>query len=261
MSELARWTIKRDLGGVWHAFGPGGEDVSFDTWRSSIDYVRTRTSRGPGRRPPAHLRRQRLRPWKVLALVGLVTVVLLGGITASWAFWTDSSTVTGGTLTSGSMDMQLSANGTTWGAVGLGTAFDDSSVITASNITPSESYAFTLSLRNVGQADFTYTATVIQASPWTFVSTPITVRFYAGGTPSTDTTYPIQKTCSGGTALGSATTVTSSASSLLTTARRLNAGSSDPLCMEVAMATSADNGNQGQSGVLRFDFTATQVTS
>jgi predicted ribosomally synthesized peptide with SipW-like signal peptide len=194
-------------------------------------------------------------------LLSLVSVVVLGGITASWAFWADSSTVTGGTLTSGSMDMQLSANGTTWGAINLGTAFDDSAVITASNLTPSESYAFTLSLRNVGQADFTFAATVSQGSTWTFVSTPITVRFFAGGTPSTDTTYPIQKTCSGGTALGSVTTVGASATSVFTAARRLNAGSTDSLCLEVAMATSADNTNQGQSGRLRFDFTATQVTS
>jgi hypothetical protein len=182
-------------------------------------------------------------------------------MTAAWAYWSDTATVQGGTLTSGSMDMQLSANGTTWGAIGLGTAFDDSAVITASNLTPSESYAFTLSLRNVGQADFTYSATVSQGSTWTFVSTPITVRFFAGGTPSTDTTYPLQHTCSGGTALGSVTTVGASATGVFTAARRLNAASSDQLCLEVAMATAADNTNQGQSGILRFDFAATQVTS
>lgn len=201
--------------------------------------------------------RHSLRRAAVVAAAGLLVTA---GIAGTYAFWVDSATVTSGSITSGSMDLQLSNDASAWGAVGIGTAFAANS-IAATDITPSESYAFTLHVRNVGAADFTYTGTVVRGSSWTFVGDPITVRFYAGGTPSVDTTYPIQKTCSGATALGPAVTVAATTTAIFTTARALSHGTSDALCVEVAMAAGADNTNQGKLGVLRVDLAATQVTS
>ncbi|MEZ0580025.1 SipW-dependent-type signal peptide-containing protein [Nocardioides sp. MH1] len=195
----------------------------------------------------------------------VLTLGVLGalGVTSTSAYWTDDAVVPSGQIASGSMDLQVSNDNTTWGAVGPGTAHS-ATHITVANLTPSEAYAFPLFVRDVGQADFTYTATVTQgASPaWGFVGTPITVQVYAGAPNTTDTTYPIQQSC-GGTALtASAVTVTASSSSVMTAARRIGKGASDAqLCVLVSMVSSATNTNQGKQGQLRFDLTATQVTS
>lgn len=194
------------------------------------------------------------------AAVALAGLLVVAGIAGTYAFWVDSATVTSGSITSGSMDLQVSGDASTWGAIGIGTAFSASGIASA-DITPSESHAFGLHVRNVGAADLTYTGTVVRGSTWTFVSDPITVRFYAGGTPSVDTTYPIQQTCSAGTALGPAVTVGATNTAVFSAARALAHSTSDALCVEVEMTAGADNSNQGKSGILRLDLAATQVTS
>jgi predicted ribosomally synthesized peptide with SipW-like signal peptide len=196
------------------------------------------------------------------ALLTLGVIASLGAV-GTGAYWTDSAVLNGGTITAGTMDLQTSQNGSTWDAVGTGTAGTGSS-INVSNLTPSEAYAFPLYVRNVGNASFTYTATVTQGSSpaWAFSSGAITVQLFAGAPVTTDTTYPIQQTC-GGTALTtSAVTVTAANQSVITTSRLLAKGAVDTqLCVLVTMATSADNTNQGKQGQLRFDLSAAQVTS
>ena len=215
---------------------------------------------------PDRGRRRAERRWfgrgRTRALLSLGTVLALA-VTGTAAYWTDTATVTGGTITSGSMDLQVSNNGSSWGAIGSGVGHS-ATHLTVTGMTPSESYAFPLHVRNVGDADFTYTVTVTQGTTptWGFVGQPITVQVYRGGTPSTDTTYPIQQECSGGTSLGAAQTVTAGASSVVPSPERLNAGdAAQTLCVKVSMLSSATNSNQGKSGQLRFDITATQVTS
>ncbi|MEX0428698.1 hypothetical protein AB3X52_13800 [Nocardioides sp. DS6] len=200
--------------------------------------------------------------WRVRASLGLAAAslaVVALTTNGSWAFWTDSSTVTGGALTAGTMDLQLQTTNPN-GAVGLATAYSASD-IAVSGLTPSEARAFPVTVKDVGNADFTYAATVTQGtSPsWGYAAGDITVRFYAGTPDTSDTTYPIQQTC-GGTALTAAVAVGTSGTTVIPS-RRLAAGASESLCVVVTMATTASNADQGQSGSLRFDFTATQVTS
>lgn len=193
------------------------------------------------------------------ALLSLGLLLTLGVVGTS-AYWTDTATLTGGTITSGSMDLQLqTASGA--GAVGTGTGHTESG-IAISNLTPSESYAFPVTVRNVGNADFTYTATVSRGGTpaWTFVNDPIQVQFFVGNAIVDDTTYPIQKTCSGA-AIGSPATVAAGSTAVIATARRVGAGATDPLCLKVTMVTAADNANQGKQGQLQFDLTAVQVTT
>lgn len=194
------------------------------------------------------------------AILSLGVVAALG-VTGTSAYWTDEAVVSGGSISSGSMDLQVSADGTTWTAVGIGTP-GTAGHITVSNLTPSEAYAYPLRVRNVGDADFTYSATVTRGSSpaWTFVGDPVTVRVYAGSPVTTDTTYPIQQTC-GGTALTAAVTVTASSTTVVPS-RPVGAGATDAqLCVLVTLASTADNANQGKQGQLRLDFTAQQVTS
>ena len=70
------------------------------------------------------------------------------------AFWTDSATMTTGTITSGSLDLQLNGNLAGQGGTWTNSAF------TFSNMIPGESFAVTVPVqRAAGTAPFTYTAT------------------------------------------------------------------------------------------------------
>ncbi len=187
----------------------------------------------------------------VLAALGAV------GTSASWS---DTASLTTGPVTSGAMDLQLQTATAGVGGVGLGTGHT-AAEIAASNLTPSESEAFAFTVRNVGNADFTYGATVTQTGTWTFAAGAITVQLFSGGTPSTDSTYPVQEACAGGTAITTSVAVTGSNTVVVPSTRSLVRSTNDSLCLVIAMATSADNTNQGKQGTLKVDFTANQVTS
>jgi len=196
------------------------------------------------------------------AVLALGSLLVLGAV-GTTAYWTDTVVVTGPSIASGSMDLQVAAStGGTWQAVGTGTNWTGATHIAVSNLTPSESYAFPLAVRNVGQANLTFTATLTRgaAPAWGFVDGAITVQVFRGGTPSADTTYPIQQVCSGGTSLGPAVAPTSGNLNVVT-GEALAAGTSQGLCLMVTMVSEATNANQGKSGSLRLDLTATQVTS
>jgi predicted ribosomally synthesized peptide with SipW-like signal peptide len=228
------------------------------------DHRATRRTRRADRRE-ARSHRVRAR-WfgrgRTRALLSLGAVFALG-VTGTTAYWTDTATISAGTITAGSMDMQLSNNNSSWSAVGTGTGHT-AGHIEVPDLTPSESYAFSLYIRNIGDADFNYTATVTRGtSPsWNFTGDPITVQFFKNASPTSDSSYPIQRTCSGGSSLGSAQTVTSGNNSVVPNPERLDQNAaSQTLCVVVAMSSSAGNGNQGKQGQLRFDFSAVQVTS
>lgn len=194
------------------------------------------------------------------ALLSLGVVLVLGAVGTS-AFWTDTATVNAGTVTSGTMDLQLQVprSTTIWEVVGTGGSVTDTT-LAVGNLAPGESQAFNLAARNVGQPTFTYTALVAQAGTWTFVNNPIQVRFFAGATARASNTsaYPRTGTCSG-TALGTGPVTVTPESSLVIPARTLASGASEQLCLVVSMVLAAANDNQGRTGSLRLDFSATQV--
>lgn len=208
----------------------------------------------PRRRAP-RLDKQRMVLAIAAAAVGVVA--LSTGVTS--AFWTDTSAATTGTISSGTMDLQLQTTNPT-GAVGTGTAYDASD-ITVTAITPSESRAFPITVKNVGNADFTYSATVTRSTSraWGFADGSITLQLFSGTPDLSDTTYPVQQSCTG-TALTTAQTVGAGNTTVIPT-QTLTAGGSRTLCAAVTMVTSAPNTDQGKSGALRLDVTATQVTS
>lgn len=193
----------------------------------------------------------------VLSLA-VVLVVAVGG---TGAFWTDTATVTTAPIVSGSMDLQVSNDGSTWGAVNLGQP-QAATHIATTRLVPGESYAFPLSVRTVGDVPTDVTAAVRRASTptWTYQGTPVTVRVFAGGTPTGQTaTYPVQQTCGSGTALGPARPVTDSAVPLLDQERRLSPGSPQTWCVVVAMSLDATSDNQNRTGAVRIDLDGTQV--
>lgn len=193
---------------------------------------------------------QRSRRVRAVLSVGLVLGL---GYWATTAYWTDQATVTGGSFTAGSMDLQFDAGA----AAGQGTDYAKAS-LTWTGLAPSEQKAFNLTVRNVGDPPFTYTATVTRAATpaWSYVGTPLTVRLYSG-TAVADTTYPQQDSCSGA-ALGPAQAVDATSKTLLTTAQEVAAGGNQPICIVVGLDSAADSANQAKTGAVSLRFTATQ---
>lgn len=205
-----------------------------------------RAARAPraGRRRaerPSHWRRLTSVPVRLALSAG---VLLGGGAIGTFAYWTDSATVTSGSLTAGTMDLQFDTSG----AVGLNTGYAKTD-LTWSGFIPGDTKAFDLKVSNVGNAKFTYNAQVAQGSTWTFTDNPVVVQLYSGAVSGGACT---------GTALGSAQTVSTTGQAVFTTDQTLLAGTSSSLCLKLTFATGAAVTDQGKSGTLAFAFTANQ---
>lgn len=173
-----------------------------------------------------------------------VGIVLSLGVVGTWASWTDSSQVDAGTLTAGELDLQLDADlagpgGTTTRAW------------SASDLIPGIYRSFTTTVRNTGDVGFTYALTVAGES-WTFDPGAVSV-VVSSGTANAD------GTCTGGP-IGPTTRTIPAAGPLLT-ARTLTTGASEPICLRIGLVAGAASSNQGESGTVRFTFTADQVPS
>ena len=181
-------------------------------------------------------------------------IVLGFGATRTLAYWTDTASMTTGSFTAGSLDLRLNGSN----ASGPGTDYANTS-LTWSGLLPAEAKAFDVTVNNVGDAPFTYLASVTKGASWTFVDNPITVRLFTGSAVH-DTVYPQVDTCSG-VSIGSLQRVDGTNRSLIDAARRLAANSSESICVLVGLATDAANGDQGKAGSLSFGIAATQAAS
>lgn len=226
-----------------------------------------RAARAAGRR-----RAEAPRRWfgrgRTRSILALGTVLALA-VTGTSAYWSDSATVSGITITAGSMDLRFSPlvgdSGDWSGAAGLGAGYT-AGHLTIADLTPGESKAFNLAVRNFGDPDLTYAATVTRGGSWTYTGDPIQVRFYAGAVNANTVTYPRTGTCNGSALTGGAVTVTASTSPVIASPRTLTGGLGTPangqkeqLCVVISMVTGAANANQGASGTMTFDFQAEQV--
>ncbi len=191
-------------------------------------------------------------------------MLLLGAVGTS-AYWTDEAVVDSGTISSGSLDLELQTpgSGTAWLHQGNGTSTTDTA-LALDDLTPGETQAFDLAARNVADVAFTYAVSVDRVEPWGLVDggagSPVTVRFYAGPTAraSNDTTHPRTGSCSG-TAQSAGAVRVGTSSSTVVPDRTLDVGSSEQLCAVVGLADDAVTANQGQQGAVQLTFTATQV--
>jgi predicted ribosomally synthesized peptide with SipW-like signal peptide len=189
-------------------------------------------------------RSTRVRVWAVLALAALVTL----GVTGTYAYWSDSATVTTGSYTAGTMDLQFDTSG----AVGLGTSYNPTT--SWSSFVPGQNVAFALTVKDVGNAAFHYSATIKQGATWTYADNALTFQFFTSGTSGT--LGQTGSSCTG-TALTSAVSPTTTAQAFVPS-RPLTAGGSEVLCLKVSLASTASNNDQGKSATVVFDFSAAQ---
>lgn len=179
---------------------------------------------------------------RVRAGLALGTVLAVGA-TGTWAYWTDSATVSGVTISTGTLDLKV--NGA-----------DSVTGYTQMNVTgmvPGNTTAGTLTVSNAGTVGFTYTAASTVTSGSSALATALTTQVRVGGTVSGAGT---SATCTGGTLLGDAGTLNGN---VITTARALAAGGSETLCLQATLPTNAANTLQGQTVSVQLTFTATQA--
>jgi predicted ribosomally synthesized peptide with SipW-like signal peptide len=173
---------------------------------------------------------------RVRALLAVGTVLGLGTV-GTLAAWTDSSTATTGTFSTGTIDIRLGSGTTDPNPF----AFTDFAL---ANLAPGSSREATLQVRNSGSLPFTYNVSGSATNSGAGndqLGSALTLQIYAGAT------------CSG-TVLNSPARFTFSS---LTTARPLAAGTNETLCFRAALPNDANAALQGTSTVGSFVFTAT----
>ncbi|MFE7226007.1 SipW-dependent-type signal peptide-containing protein [Nocardioides sp. NPDC057577] len=193
----------------------------------------------PRRRPGAALRRA-VRSARLRALLALGVVVSIGA-TGTLAYWTDTVEVSGATLTTGTLDLQV--NGA-----------DPYTGFTALNLTgmyPGTSSAGILTVQNVGSIPLSYTMT---SGSSTTTLAPLTLKVTADTSVTNDGT--LNQTCPGTALAGTGGPLPSSG---IATARTLQPGTSQTLCLQVTLGTDAPDTAQGRSSNLTFTLTGTQL--
>lgn len=173
--------------------------------------------------------------------VALAACSVLGvGAVGTLAAWTDTSTATSGTFSTGTVDLKL---GTTSANAVDTNPSTFTTGLTLTNMAPGSTKSQTLVVVNSGTLAFGYTIAG-------------TATNNGAGTDQLGSGLSLQvfpgTTCTG-TALNSTGKFTFNA----TTARTLAAGANESLCFVATLPTTADSALQNQSTVGTFTFTAT----
>ena len=202
-------------------------------------------------------------PGRLALSLGLVLGFAAVGTSAYWA---DTATFTTGRIEAGSLDLQLGGRNPTtgqidWEAVGLDQSWTYS-VMQLDNVSPGESVAMELYLRNVGTTPLTFTA--VGTSTTNSMNPHLTATTMLEGTATnTGTRDAVNRTgtCTGGTPWWTDHV-------LSTTGRpvtpdnapvRLDANASMRVCMLAGLSAAAPNTFQGTSTTIRVVISAQQV--
>jgi predicted ribosomally synthesized peptide with SipW-like signal peptide len=195
---------------------------------------------GAHRAERAHIRQGRPLPALLLALVALLGAT--GGL-GTFAYWNDVETVSGGTITAGSLDLTVEDSNSV--------AVSKWNQLTLGNIAPGESVAAALTIRNVGTTPFTV---AVAASGTGLLMPAVDVAVASGVAPvTTSSSYPRRQTC------GVATDRPLGGSPTWDLAGTVLPGGSIQLCVRLALRVTADNTLQGKTITPSFTLTATQV--
>ncbi|GHJ59577.1 hypothetical protein NOK12_20950 [Nocardioides sp. OK12] len=191
---------------------------------------------------------RRGRPLSGLLVAAAVLLGATGGL-GTFAYWNDVETVSGGTVTAGSLD--LTVNGVQGPYVW--------NVLQMNDMAPGESVAASLVIENAGSTPFTVTVTGAAATTGAVSVLPyVTATVRVGGTASSDDDYPRTETCSGGT-LAFESKLTTASQPLATTTVIPRSPGSSTLCVSLSLAGAAPMDVQRSTFTPSFELTATQV--
>ena len=186
--------------------------------------------------------RRLLRSTRLRAALALGTVLAVGA-TGTWAYWTDSATVGGITVSTGSLDLKLNGQDNLTGYTSLN----------ISNMVPGNSVAAVITVQNAANLAFTYTATS-SATNADGKNLAGALAVKVTGDATVTGTAPNQ-TCAGTALAGSGTTL---GGSLIGTARPLAGNASEPICVQLTLPTNAATTVQGATTNITLTFNATQ---
>ena len=199
---------------------------------------------GAHRAERAHSRQGRPLPALLLARVALLGAT--GGL-GTFAYWNDVETVSGGTITAGSLDLTVEGvqGPYTWSALEM------------ESMAPGESVAADLTIANAGTTPFTVQVRGTAAGA---LAPYVTTTVYVGGKATADTLFPRNESCSG--TAGPAAQLTSPTPVLLATTDVLQppAGSTS-LCVVMTLHAAAPKAVQGTLIEASFKLDAMQVRS
>lgn len=203
-------------------------------------------------------------PVRLLLSLGLVLGFAAVGTAAYWA---DTATFTTGRIEAGSLDLQLggrnpSTGEVDWEAVGLDQSWNYS-VLQLDNVSPGESVAMELHLRNVGTTPLTFTA---QGTSTTNDMSPhLTATTKLGAVASnTGTRDAVNRTgaCTGGTDTWWSNHALSTTPRAVTPDNApvsLAANAQIKVCMLAGLSSAAPSSYQGKSTTIKVVITAKQV--
>lgn len=187
------------------------------------------------------------RPWTpvVVALVGALGLV--GGL-GTQAYWNDVETVSGATITSGSLDLEVEGQDSyTWTALSI------------SDLAPGESTAKVLTLINAGTTPFTVSITGSATASVAALRDAMRVTVVPAGTVSqTSVVYPRAESCTGTASFGPAA-LTGSETTVLTESDVVDPWDSLTICVRLQLDLAAANETQSDTYTPTFTLTATQV--
>lgn len=194
---------------------------------------------------------------RALLSLGAVAFLAIGfGAQGTFAFWTDSATVTTGQFSSGTLDIKL--DGALAGNGGITTP----PAFTLTNMVPGESLAFAFPVANAGSVGLTYTAAGTASGD---LAPAMRFTVATGSMSNTGSAAAGTRagTCTGGTTLASDRTFDAAPVTVTPTARALvapGAGtSSESICVVVSLPGSTLNEFQGKSLTAGLVFSAKQV--
>ncbi len=175
--------------------------------------------------------------WRTARFRVLLGLVLVGsvGTTGTWAYWTDEASVTGTSITAGTIDLKVNAADSVTGYAALN----------LSAMVPGSTSAAVLSVGNSGTAPVRYTGASTASNPdgknlAGALQVKVTADTAVTGSGSS-------ATCAGPAVTGSGTTLNAA----LLPARTLTAGSTAKVCVQVTLPGSAASALQG--GTTRGD--------
>ena len=184
----------------------------------------------------------------VRALLSLGMVVGLGA-TGTYAYWTDEVTVTGTTISTGTIRLAVNGSRPTL----------STSSMSISNMVPGNTTAAVFTVSNVGTAPLKYylNATATNAT----LNSALVVK--VTGAPTVTTTNGL-KSCGGAALTPSGTSFAANllgtaASQRTLTASGTGAGSSETICIEAMLKTDADSALQGTSTDVTLTFNGSQL--
>ncbi len=170
-------------------------------------------------------------------------VVLAVGATGTFAFWTDSATVSGTNFTAGTLNISLNAGDTAYSTTTLPMA----------TMVPGSTSAEILPVKNAGNVPMKYSLTGgLTGTGAGSLAPDLTLRIVLNGTTA-------GVTCTGGTQIYSSALTASTATEIIPTAskRSLAVGVTESLCFEVTFSAAAAGTQQGKISSASFTFLGT----